>query len=313
MSGWVRPSIGTLAVLGLKRLRMSALPTTAYIMLGERCRSNCSFCAQRRDNPRNDRLSRVIWPAYDREELINALLVKKSFSRICLQTLDYPGMVEDSIELSERLRGMYDISVSMVPVSDGDMQRLRDAGVEYLSIALDGANPEIFRKVKGEGVGNRFTWEGHWSALRRSVRIFGKGNTHIIVGMGESDEDIVTAMERLRSIGVHTALFAYTPVNGGKYPDIGRYRAIQLAHALIYAEKHRDFHFKAGKLVDLGAGEGTLKEVSARAFMTSGCPGCNRPFYNERPGKELYNYPHPIERSITERALESALSYLHAR
>jgi len=24
--------------------------------------------------------------------------------------------------------------------------------------------------------------------------------------------------------------------------------------------------------------------------MTSGCPGCNRPFYNEEPRK-IYNYP----------------------
>ena len=26
-------------------------------------------------------------------------------------------------------------------------------------------------------------------------------------------------------------------------------------------------------------------------FMTSGCPGCNRPYYNERPSGPLYNYP----------------------
>ena len=25
-------------------------------------------------------------------------------------------------------------------------------------------------------------------------------------------------------------------------------------------------------------------------FLTSGCPGCNRPFYNERPNL-TYNYP----------------------
>ena len=312
MSGLVRPSIGTLAVLGLKRLRMSALPTTAYIMLGDRCRSNCSFCAQRRDNPENDRLSRVIWPAYDKEDIIKSLLAKKRFSRVCLQTLDYPDMVEDSIELSERLRGLYDISVSMVPVSDRDMRRLRDAGVEYLSIALDAANPEIFRKAKGKDVGNGFTWEGHWSALKRSVRIFGKGNTHIIVGMGESDEDIVAAMEKLRSMGIDTALFAYTPVNGGEYPDIGRYRAIQLARALIYSREDCDFHFEDGKLRDFGAAERALKKMSVRAFMTSGCPGCNRPFYNERPGKELYNYPYAIERNIGEKGLENAISYLRA-
>ena len=27
------------------------------------------------------------------------------------------------------------------------------------------------------------------------------------------------------------------------------------------------------------------------AVLTSGCPGCNRPFYNERPRGPIYNYP----------------------
>ena len=31
----------------------------------------------------------------------------------------------------------------------------------------------------------------------------------------------------------------------------------------------------------------------AEAFRTSGCPGCNRPYYNERPGQIPYNYPRP--------------------
>jgi biotin synthase len=28
-------------------------------------------------------------------------------------------------------------------------------------------------------------------------------------------------------------------------------------------------------------------------FCTSGCPECNRPYYNERPGGPMYNYPRP--------------------
>jgi biotin synthase-related radical SAM superfamily protein len=44
------------------------------------------------------------------------------------------------------------------------------------------------------------------------------------------------------------------------------------------------------------------------AFQTSGCPDCNRPFYNERPGGPLYNYPRPltpaeVSRAVTELAI----------
>lgn len=308
---YVRPSLGTLGVLGLKDMKMAARPTTAYIMLGERCDSNCLFCAQRRENRKNDRLSRVIWPKYRTAEIIDSLREKKGlFSRICFQTLDYEGMVEDVISLSMELRDIAPISASMVPVKKEEMRRLKDAGVEYLSIALDAANPEIFDAVKGSSVGNRFTWKEHWKALETSVKVFGKGNTHLIVGLGESDRDIIETMMRLRDMGIYTALFAFTPVNGGKPPDMGRYRAVQLAHALIYSKKWKDFEFVHGKVTDFVAEKAILEDLANHAFLTSGCPGCNRPFYNERPGKDLYNYPYPIGRDTAKKALDMAMSYL---
>ena len=311
---YVRPSVGTIGTLGLKKIKMSARPTTAYIMLGERCDSNCLFCTQRKENGENDRLSRVIWPKYRTEEVMDVLKEKKGlFSRICFQTLDYKGVVDDVLSLSEELRGIAPISVSMVPTGENEMRKLRDAGVEYMSVALDAANPKIFEKVKGAGVGNRFSWQGHWNALKTSVKVFGKGNTHLIVGLGESDEDLIKTMIELKNLGIYTALFAFTPVNWGRAPDMGRYRAIQLAHALIYRKNWRNFEFTDGKLTDFGVKKAFLEELTISAFLTSGCPGCNRPFYNERPGKEPYNYPHPINKEIAKRALEMSISHIHLR
>jgi len=31
-------------------------------------------------------------------------------------------------------------------------------------------------------------------------------------------------------------------------------------------------------------------------FQTSGCPGCNRPYYNEKPSGPIYNYPRSLTR-----------------
>jgi len=45
-----RVSSGSAAVLGLRPLIMDAAPTTAYLMVGERCRRNCAFCAQARES-----------------------------------------------------------------------------------------------------------------------------------------------------------------------------------------------------------------------------------------------------------------------
>ncbi len=311
---YVRPSIGTLGALGLRRMNMAAMPTTAYIMVGDRCSSNCAFCTQRRENPENERLSRVTWPRYPTEEIIRALKDGNDiFSRICFQTLDYGEVVEDTLYLSEKLNGIAPVSVSMVPISKARMLELRDAGVEHLSIALDAANPDIFEKIRGKTVGNRFTWEGNRRALRDSVEVFGKGNTHLIVGLGESDEDLIGTMIKLRDTGIYTALFAYTPVNGGSAPSTGRYRAIQLSHALIYREGFDSFEFEKGKISATYAPTETLEKAAKSAFLTSGCPGCNRPFYNEKPGDRfLYNYPYPVSEDTAKTGLKMAMDYIHS-
>ena len=42
-------------------------------------------------------------------------------------------------------------------------------------------------------------------------------------------------------------------------------------------------------------GEGLLGSIiNGQAFQTSGCDDCNRPYYNERPGGLIYNYPRQL-------------------
>ena len=47
------------------------------------------------------------------------------------------------------------------------------------------------------------------------------------------------------------------------------------------------------RIIDFGIDNDKLHHIiqSGIPFQTTGCPNCNRPFYNERPGKKLYNYP----------------------
>jgi biotin synthase len=39
------------------------------------------------------------------------------------------------------------------------------------------------------------------------------------------------------------------------------------------------------------------------AFQTSGCQGCNRPYYNERPGGVMYNYARPLSPEEAQAAI----------
>ncbi|OYT58474.1 radical SAM protein, partial [Euryarchaeota archaeon ex4484_178] len=184
------------------------------------------------------------------------------------------------------------VSVSIVPISSRDMYRLKNSGVQILSIALDAANREVFDEVKGSKVGNRFTWDTHWEALLRAKEIFEEVNTHIIVGLGETDEDIYRVLKRLRDFGITVGLFAYTPLFGGTQPDLGRYRVIQLTSYLL-SRGYDDFlEIKEGRIKKIEVPlEEKDKIMRGLPFLTSGCPGCNRPYYNEHPGGVIYNYP----------------------
>jgi biotin synthase len=51
--------------------------------------------------------------------------------------------------------------------------------------------------------------------------------------------------------------------------------------------------FDENRLTDCGVNERILSKIveTGEPFLTSGCPECNRPYYNERPGGTMYNYP----------------------
>ena len=90
-------------------------------------------------------------------------------------------------------------------------------------------------------------------------------------------------------------------------PPISTYRRMQVAQYLISNNLAcvKDFAFSpSGQLVSFDFPR--LPEILADgvAFQTSGCPDCNRPFYNERPGGTMYNYPRPLTSQQIEAAIE---------
>ena len=304
----VRVSYGTAVVMGLKRGKMLARPTTAYLMTywPGHCRNNCAFCAQARESKADwEKLSRITWPAFEVEAVLKAL-PRGRFSRICLQTIDYPGMVEDVLELLEDFGRSLPISVSVTPVERETLLEFKKLGVDYIGIGLDASSERIYRAVKD----SRYSWREMWRFTQNVLEVFGPGKAfvHLIVGLGESDRELVETMARAYGMGAEVSLFAFTPVKGTRLesrrpPSLERYRRIQLARYLIETGfSPENFRFdKNGNLVDFGVSTEKLVDlVTPDVFVTHGCPGCNRPYYNERPKKEPYNFPFPPDRSYLE-------------
>jgi biotin synthase-related radical SAM superfamily protein len=185
-------------------------------------------------------------------------------------------------------------------------QRKHEAGTERIGIPLDVATEELFDKIKGSTAGGPYSWKEQFKLLSEAVHIFGKGrvSTHLIVGLGETEREMVEIIQRCVNMGVLPALFAFTPIAGTTLervpqPPIQKYRRIQIARHLIVRGIARceDMRFDVEDCIsDFSVDEQTLRQIiqTGQPFLTSGCPNCNRPYYNEKPSGPIYNYPRKI-------------------
>lgn len=311
----IRCSLGTAKVLGLKKVKVDALPTTAYLMVGERCRFDCAFCAQaRHSGARADLLSRVSWPNFEGRAVMEGLdfpEAKTVLQRVCFQVVQDEAALEETKRWVSEVKNHSDlpICVSAGPRTLEEVKDLLDLGVDHISIALDAATPEIYAQNK-DG-----SWLQRFTLLCEAARKFpGHMATHLIVGLGESEEEMIRCIQTLYDREITVALFAFTPVKGTrmegiKPPHMSHYRRIQVAHDIIRQGLARveQFQFREGRVLGFGLSVHELKKSrEGIPFQTSGCKGCNRPYYNETPGEELYNYP----RTLTSDEVEAAWEYL---
>lgn len=321
----IHVSIGTAAVLGLATLPMAVAPTTAYLMVGERCAMDCAFCTQARSSSASElALSRVTWPFFPLVDVCERLAKAEqagTLLRCCLQVTAGRGYLERALDTVTHLRRAtaLPLSIAIYLRTLEQVESFIARGIDRIGFGLDAACERVFRRVKGE----------HWasmvdlieSAARRYPQ---RVAVHLVVGLGETEQEMVERMLWAHQIGARVSLFAFTPVRGTALaehpqPALDVYRRLQAARWSIvhYGARFQDFAFsQSGVLLDVDLGKvgslaGSRSCVESEAFCTSGCPGCNRPFYNERPGGEMYNYARPLTTAEAERACsEMALASL---
>ncbi len=307
----IRVSLGTAIVLQLLEGKLDAQPTTAYLMTYKtgKCTANCGFCPQAKASKSStELLSRVSWPTFPTPTVLSALVEsaeRGKIRRICIQALNYPSVFAHLEAFVKEIKkhSNVPVSVSCQPLNIENIQRLAGAGVDRLGIALDAATEALFNKVKGKEAGGSYVWENQFSQLHEALAVFGKGNvsTHIIVGLGETEKEAAEIIQRCVDMSVLPALFAFTPIRGtaleaSSPPSLESYRRIQLARYLTVYGKVRceEMVFDdEGRITGFGIAKEELEPIvdDGLPFRTSGCPDCNRPFYNEKPSGPIYNYP----------------------
>ncbi len=281
----VRASIGSLSELGIEKVRMLAKPTTVYILQYSKrgCLAGCKFCPQSATSATcKDYVSRIPWPIVPLGEILKRIKGRGNFARMCIQSIIKPEFENEILKIVSEIRRYgikLPVSIALTPVESSFLYMYKEKGVDYIGVGLDAATPEIFYKI-----GKPYSWNKYINFIDRAVEIFGRKRVivHLIFGLGEKIKDFVYTMKALYEKGCEVALFAFTPVRGTHLhdlpqPEILKYRIVQIARFMLSKNLK--------KIPDV--------EHLAQALLTSGCPGCNRPFYNETPRK-IYNYPNAI-------------------
>jgi len=136
--------------------------------------------------------------------------------------------------------------------------------------------------------------------------------THLIVGLGESEYEAARFIAEMYQEDVTVGLFAFTNIKGTSLedhspPDLESYRRIQAVRHLVSRKELNvdQIEEEANGHISIKIDSEKLRETlsSGEAFRVTGCKGCNRPFYNERPRGPMYNFP----RGLTEEEIQKAI------
>ena len=278
------------------------------------CRGACSYCglARGRDQGEDPTFIRVKWPTYPLEEILSRTKNKKhAFKRACVSMITHNRALEDTCTIIQQVRQGTGLPVSglLAPTAmkgKGDLEAVKAAGADRVGIAIDAATQELFEKHRGREVNGPHRWERFWQGVDDAVEVFGRYQVgvHLIVGLGETEQEMTGIISRAYRMGALTHLFSFFPEAGTRLerypqPPLGQYRRVQLVRHLInegVITGESVGYSPRGEIVDFGVNiEKYLKD--GMVFMTSGCPGedglvaCNRPFGNERASEPMRNYP----------------------
>ncbi|MHA1949273.1 MAG: radical SAM protein [Candidatus Thorarchaeota archaeon] len=277
----------------------------------EGCHAKCAYCGlsgtrESEEEWADSSFIRVDWPIFSVAEIKEAITTGKCphVERSCISMITLGNARDDCISVVSELSEVIPrISVLITPtiVNKDWLIRVKDAGADKVGIAVDAATEEIFDKLRGKEVQGPHKWSKYWETVKESVEVFGRENVgiHLIVGIGETEEEMIDTIQRAQDIGARTHLFSFFPEEGSvlenhPQPPLGSYRRIQLARYIVNYDigTHRDMKFNDnGQVIDFGLTPDEYERVLniGEAFMTSGCKGetkenaCNRPMGNCTP------------------------------
>jgi len=283
------------------------------------CRSDCGYCGLARTRPgayEDKSFIRVEWPLVGTDELVDRMARHEDkLTRLCISMVTHPFAWRDTADITgritSRLRTPLSILVAPPTLNRRRIEEMKAIGVDMVGIGLDAVTENLFRSLRTDvpAGGAGLSWGQYWKVIDDARDVFGpwKVNVHTLVGLGESDADLVDIFCRLADREIFSYLFCFNPEPDSRLAEhpkseLRRWRRIQLAKHLIETEGYRADRFAFDDDGMLARFAGELETVDAAVesgipFMTNGCPGaggepgCTRPYGSYRPSEPFRDFP----------------------
>lgn len=318
---WVRISMASAIVLRFRSGRFSReFPFGGINLLlqyEDGCRSDCAYCGLARTRPgtyTEKSFIRVDWPLVSTDDLVERMArYESALTRLCISMVTHGRAYADTCEVIRRIRRRVQtpLSVLVAPptLTRERLQHFKDLGADMIGVGLDAVTESLFRRLRTDVPAGGLRWSNYWQVISWGREVFGpwKVNCHTLVGLGESDRDLVELFVRLRDRQIYAYLFSFNPEPDSRmalHPkaSLTRWRRIQLVKFLVETEgfgmEHFRFH-EDGTLAAIAAPRALVEQAvsSGLPFLTNGCPGadgrpgCTRPYGSYRPSEPFRDYP----------------------
>jgi lipoyl synthase len=284
------------------------------------CLSDCGYCGLARNRPgtyEDKSFIRVEWPLVPMDELVDRMAeYGDKLTRLCISQVTHGRSHKDTVDITKKIVAKVKAPLSILaapPILNRErLQEYKDLGVDMIGIGLDAVTADTFHQHRTDVPQGGLKWDNYWDIIYQAREIFGpdKINIHTVVGLGETDKDMVDIFYHLRENQILPYLFSFNPEPDSRmahWPkaEMSRWRRIQLVKHLIenFDLKRENILFNEdGSFDKLIINDEKINEAittldKGRPFMTDGCPndcgevGCTRPYGSYRPTESFRDYP----------------------
>lgn len=199
-------------------------PGQAFITVTESCIFRCRYCSVPRLSGHRKSIDEIL-------SLVES--VRHKVSSIAITSGVSGSIEEEEAYVLEIIRQLaifnLPIGVSIYP-TDQTPDRLKELGVVEVKFNIEVATAELFEKMCPG-----LDYDRLWQVLDRSVELFGRGRvfSNVIIGLGETDEEMKACIRKLVEHGVIPVLRPLNPVaelSGMQRPSAERLKKIFAFH-----------------------------------------------------------------------------------